>query len=162
MMSRLIKGVSVAALLAGVSLTGCGSGDEDSTSAFVGTYMYLSGTRTLTCGANQQVDQLSGPLTVSKGIDAPLVVLLGSCTLKLDPVGNSATLRPGQVCPVQNISIGGAPATETDTHNGGNLVVTGNAATIAESGSAQLVDGTTGQTLVCTFTMNGTLNKVSR
>jgi hypothetical protein len=79
----------------------------------------------------------------------------------MDPMGTSATLRPSQMCPPQTITIGGAAATETDIHQGGNVVVNGNSATIAESGSATLVDGS-GATAVCTFTMNGTLNKVSR
>jgi hypothetical protein len=162
MMSRLIKGVSVAALLA-TSLTGCSSGDDD-TGAFVGTYMYLTGTRTLTCPTlgGSATDQLTGTLTIGKGTIAPLVVVLASgCTLNLDPAGTSATLRPNQMCPPQTVNIGGAAATETDVHQGGNIVINGNSATIAESGSATLVDAT-GATAVCTFTMNGTLNKVSR
>jgi hypothetical protein len=163
MRSRLAKGVSAAALLATLGLAGCSGGDDDN-SAFIGTYMYLTGTRTLTCPTlgGQETSQLTGTLTISKGIDAPLVVVLPSgCTLKMDPAGMVATLRPMQVCPPQTINIGGAAATETDTHQGGNVTVTGTSAVIAESGSAQLVGGN-GATAICTFTMNGTLNKVSK
>jgi len=163
MMSRLTQGVSVAALLASLGLAGC-SGGDDGTDNFVGTYMYLTGTRMLTCPTlgGSQTDMLTGTLTIGKGTSAPLVVVLASgCTLSMDPMGNSATLRPNQVCPPQTISIGGEAATEIDTHQGGNIVVNGNSATIAESGSAQLT-GSSGATAVCTFTMNGTLNKVSR
>jgi hypothetical protein len=138
--------------------------DADGTEAFVGTYQYLTGTRVLTCPTlgGSQTDQLAGTLLIGKGISAPLVMVLASgCALNLDPIENSATLRPNQMCPPQTISLGGEAATEIDTHQGGNFVVIGNSATIAESGSAQLV-GSNGATAVCTFTMNGTLNRITK
>jgi hypothetical protein len=161
MTSRFARGVSLA-LFATLGIAGCGSSEDDG-GAFTGTYQYLTGTRTLTCPTlGQDTSQLTGTLTIGKGITAPLVVVLASgCTLNLDPVGTSATLRANQMCPPMTVVLGGVTVTETDVHQGGNVVVNGASATIAESGSATLVDGT-GATAVCTFTMNGTLNKVSK
>ena len=162
-MSRLGKGISMAALVATLGLAGCGGG-EDSTAPFVGTWQYSSGTRMTTCPELGVVTEaLMGTLTVAKGVDAPLVVLVngGTCQLKLDPGGTSATLRAAQICPAfQGTFNDGTPYTETDTHNTGSFVVNGRTAVISESGSGQIVGG--GRTFICTFTMNGTLNKVTQ
>ena len=131
---------------------------------FAGTYRYVTGTRLLTCPAlgGSAIDQLSETVLIGQGISAPLVMVLPSgCTLNLDAMGNSAILRPGQVCPPQVISVGGEAATETDTYNGGAIVVNGNSATIAASGSVQLA-APNGVNVVCTFTVNGTLIKVTK
>jgi hypothetical protein len=161
MMSRLTGGLSLAALAATLGLAGCG-GEDDNTSQFVGTWRYASGLRTITCpNLGQRMDQLSGTLTLNKGVDAPLVVILSGCSLRLDISGSSATVRPGQICPPMPAGTlaDGTAITETDTHQTGSFTVTGNTATIAESGSAQLVFGATE---ICNFTMNGTLTRETR
>jgi hypothetical protein len=151
-MTARLGGVALAVLLA---VGGCGGGDEN-TDQFVGTWMYSSGTDTITCmGLAPQTSQLMGTFTISKGIDAPLVIV-GDCTLKMDPKGNTATLRSGQVCPPS--TSGGV--TETDTIQGGSFTVSGLSGTLAVSGSALVVAN--GQSLTCTFTDNGTANKVSK
>src|SRR5436190_1615306 len=103
MTSRSARGVSAAALLAALGLWGCGGGSDD-TGAFVGSWQYSSGTMTTTCqGQGPVVNQLSGTVTVSKGISSPLVIVNPTCTLKITPNGTAATLDPaGQICPPTN------------------------------------------------------------
>jgi hypothetical protein len=154
----------MAALVATLGFAGCGSGDDGNTAAFTGTWQYSSGTRMTTCqGLGAATEPLMGTLIVAKGVDAPLVVLVnnGTCQLKLDPAGTSATLRMAQICPAfQGQFSDGTGYTETDTHNTGSFVINGRTAVISESGSGTIVGG--GQTFVCTFTMNGTLNKITQ
>jgi hypothetical protein len=152
-MKARLGGVILATI---VGMAGCGGGDDENLDQFVGSWMYASGTSTVTCvGAAPQTSQLSGTFTISRGIDSPLAIV-GSCTLKMDPKGNTATVRSGQACPP---SVNGQ-VTETDTIQSGSFTVNGLTGTIAVSGSALLVGG--GQSLTCTFTDNGTANKVSK
>ena len=163
MTSRLGKGVSAAALLAALGVAGCGGGSsDDNTSLFVGSWQYSSGTETVTCQGQPPVtNQLSGTVTVSKGVASPLVIVGPSCTLKITPNGTSATLDPGQTCPpTSGVTNDGTPYTETDTYQSGSFTVNGITGTVAESGTALLVGG--GQSITCSFTENGTLNKVSK
>jgi hypothetical protein len=144
------------ALAALVALGGCGGGDDGNVDQFVGTWMYSSGTSTITCqGLQPSTSQLMGTFTIAKGIDSPLVIT-GSCTVKMDPKGNTATVRSGQACPPSSSQ----GITETDTIQSGSMVVNGLTGTLAVSGSALLVGN--GQSLTCTFTDNGTANKVSK
>ena len=80
--------------------------------------------------------------------------------LRFDPAGNVAILRPGQVCPPITGSFSdGTAYTETDTFQSGNLVVNGMVANMSLSASAQIVGG--GLTLVCAYSITGTLQKIS-
>jgi hypothetical protein len=118
----------------------------------------------ITCpGVNPFSEALMGSMVMSKGIDAPLVTAVnnGTCTLRLDPSGNSAILRMGQTCPPTTGTFSdGSAYTETDTFNTGNFAVNGRVATISLSASAQIVSG--GQTLVCSYSITGTLQKTSQ
>jgi hypothetical protein len=161
MTSRFAHGVLAAALLT-LGLAGCGSADEDNTGAFTGTWLYASGLRQINCpnlGSKQEM--LSGTLVINKGQDSALVIIEGSCALRLGvDAPTAASLRPnGQVCPPFPAGTlnDGTAVTETDTHQTGSFVVAGRTATLNESGSAQLVFGATE---VCSFSITGaTLNK---
>jgi hypothetical protein len=159
MMSRLVRGVSAAALLA-LGFAGCGGSSDDNTGLFVGTWLYASGVKTISCpNLGMNTVNLSGTLTISKGQEAPLVIIDGSCALKLDINGTAASLRSGQICPPFPAGSldNGTAITETDTHQSGSFIVTGRTATLNESGSASLVFGSTE---ICSFTVTGaTLNK---
>src|SRR5947199_7081074 len=99
---------------------------------------------TTTCqGQGPVVNQLSGTVTVSKGISSPLVIVNPTCTLKITPNGTAATLDPaGQICPPTNgTTADGTAYTETDTYQSGSFTLAGVTATIAGSGSALLVGG---------------------
>jgi hypothetical protein len=160
MTSRLATGFSAALLVLGFA--GCSSSGSDN-SMFVGSWQYSSGTETITCqGLAPVTNQLSGTVTVSTGISSPLVIVGPTCTLKISPTGSSAVLDPsGQVCPpTPGVDANGTAYTETDTYQSGSFTVAGITATVAESGTALLVGG--GASTTCSFTENGTLNKVSK
>jgi hypothetical protein len=162
MRSRFGRLVSGAALVAALGLAGCSSGD-DSSGTFVGMWMWSPGMRMITCpGIAPLSEPLMGSMVVSRGIDAPLVTSVnnGTCTLRLDPSGNSAILRMGQTCPPTTGSFtDGTQYTETDTFNTGNFAVNGRVATISLSASASIVFG---QSIVCSYSITGTLQKTSQ
>jgi hypothetical protein len=143
-----------------LGFAGCGSSDDD-LGTFTGTWMWSPGSTMITCpGLGTDTSMLSGSMIVSRGIDAPLATTVnnGTCTLKLDPSGNSAILRMGQICPPTTGTFSDNTAyTETDTFNTGNFSVNGRVATISLSASAQIVAA--GQTLVCSYSITGTLQK---
>lgn len=163
MMSRLTKGVSVAALLATLGLAGCSGGDGDSTGAFTGMWMWSPGMRMINCPNIAPFSEaLTGSLVMSKGIDAPLVTAVngGTCTLKFDASGTSAILRMGQTCPpTMGTFNDGTAYTETDTFNTGNFAVNGRVANISLSASASIVFGSS---VVCSYSITGTLQKTSQ
>jgi hypothetical protein len=134
------------------------SPDADPAEPFVGTWQFTGGTRMITCpmyGNNSTT--LAGSFMVARGVDAPLVLALpNDCFLKLDISGSSAAVRPAQVCPPFQVKFpDGSPGTEVDTFNNGTFVVSGEAATLALSGTATVMAG--GLTAQCTFTEPGTL-----
>lgn len=135
----------------------------DQSAQFVGMWMWAPGRFQLTCPAFAPYSEiLTGTVLVARGIDAPLVLPVngGSCLLRLDPAGNAATLRPGQVCPPITGTLGdGTPFTETDTFQSGNLVVNGPVATMSLSSSINVVSA--GQTMICASSTAGTLHKIS-
>jgi hypothetical protein len=161
MMSRFARSALAAALVT-LGLAGCGSSDSEDTGAFVGTWLFASGVRQINCpNLGMHQDMLSGTMTINKGQDSPLVIIEGSCALRLGvDSATAASLRPtGQVCPPfpAGTTNDGTAITETDTHQTGSFVVAGRTATLNESGSAQLVFGATE---VCSFSITGaTLTK---
>jgi hypothetical protein len=144
----------ISALVAiSTGLLGCG-GDDDDVSVFVGSWKYVTGTSTTNCGAGPTTEQLMDTFTVGKGIDSPLVIISGSCNLKFDANGNTATIRTGQVCMVVE---GGISATVT--FNAGTMTVTGTNATVVSGGN--IMASGPGGIVNCTFTDNGTAMKIS-
>jgi hypothetical protein len=137
------------------------SPDADPAAPFVGSWQWTGGTRMIACqGYGSNSTALSGTFMVARGVDAPLVLAFpDNCVLKLDIDGSSAVLRPAQVCPPFQVHFSdGSPATEVDTFNNGTLVVSGETATLALSGTAMV--SASGLTAQCAFTAPGTLARV--
>lgn len=97
---RFAQGFGLLALGTLVSLgaAGCDGGSSDSVDRFVGTWMYSAGTETTKCADVVETDQLSGNLTLNKGIESALVVVFERCSVKLDVKGSTASLKPGPAC----------------------------------------------------------------
>jgi hypothetical protein len=165
MTSRLVHGVSAAALLATLALAGCGSSD-DNTEAFVGIWAYTTGTETITCGAAPSTDPLKGNITIGHGVDAPLVMVFDPCTagLKLNVSGTSANVIGGQMCTGMSSTTDNAgnvvPVSITFIFNAGAFNLTGTTATVTAGGTANAI--VSGSTIPCTFTQTGTVTKVSK
>jgi len=121
---------------------------------FTGTWQYLSGTGTANCGAGSQTEQLMGTFKVMTGIDSALVIIDGTCTLKMDVSGNVATLRSGQTC--MSVAMGNSATLNV---NGGAMTVNGTTASLQYSGNITLV--VSGQSLACTYTETSTVMKIS-
>lgn len=158
MMARFTKGVSVAALVASLGLTGCSGGDDDGGVAqFVGKWQWTTGSEQATCnGTAFTPTQLSGSFNVSRGTDAPLVIDIGpNCNLRFQNNGSAATVRGGQTC----LSTAGG-ATITLNYTAGTMIVTGFAAMVSAGGNFTYNEA--GQTFQCTFTQGGTAMKVGQ
>lgn len=157
MTSRLTRSLSVATLLAALSLAGCGGGDDDDLGQFIGKWQWTTGSAMATCGGQPgNPNQLTGTFNVSKGTDAPLVIDISSdCNLRFQNAGNAATVRGGQTClsTADNITV-------TLNYTAGTMIVTGFAATLSAGGNFAL--NANGQTIMCTFTQSGTAMKVGQ
>ncbi|HEY0714898.1 MAG TPA: hypothetical protein VGF45_19615 [Polyangia bacterium] len=145
-------------LAAGLSMVvGCGDdGDGGADLAkFVGTWKYTSGTGTTNCGGMSETDQLQDTVTINRGIDSPLVQVSGTCTLKMDVTGMTASARSGQECSV--------------TENGVNVTIkttaytfTVNGIVASTSGSATVQASGPGGVANCTYTETGAMMKISQ
>ncbi len=153
---RLGFRIGVAVVLAG-GLAACGGGGEDVTQ-FIGTWMYTSGTETISCPGREPVTGiLTGNVTLAKGIESPLVATGKSCTIKLDVAGNTATARPGQTCPLTLNTVTGTTAVTNYMFSVNGITGTeGTGATIAAMAA------TGGPSVTCQYTGTGTLKKVSQ
>ena len=141
-----------------VALAACGT--DDTAAALAGTWMPAPGAvLTLNCNGNAVTDMLTSAEVFAKGVDANLATTSGlssgSCTLRYDVNGKTATARAGQSC--------------TEMENGLTIVITIQTATLtlgadsemmteSVSGTAQVTGTVTG---TCTVGATYTLSKVS-
>jgi hypothetical protein len=157
-----IKASLVLAVVA-VAVAGCGGGGGSSTSKFVGTWQYASGSfmLTFTGQAPEPAQQVTGTLTLSKGVSSDLVYNATPCLFNFTVVGTNAMINAGATC----------TTTEFDSNTGvnfsltlqpiaWNLAVSGNLMTETGSGNCSAVES--GSTFPCTFTQTATLNKISQ
>jgi hypothetical protein len=144
MMQKTASVLMMLALASCGSSSGSGSTPSD-LDRFLGTWTISSGTLKATC---PQLPipistTLMGEQTVQKGTDSDLIFdVQPMCRLLLDVSGNNATIRPRQVCMVNNVA---------GTVDSGTLTVSGENATFNVAGNAMVVPGTS-----CTFTADGT------
>ena len=154
-----LKTIKASLVLAVVALAGCGS-SSSSTSKFVGTWQYSSGTFTLTF-ASQAPDTvpLTGTLILSKGVSSDLVYNASPCLFAFSVRGSDAQINPGASC----------VTTETDS-NGNAFTLTLNptiwtlsigSALMNENGSGTCSAVQNGATFPCSFTQMATLTKIS-
>jgi hypothetical protein len=134
---------------------GCGGSDEANPDDFVGVWSGV-GTVNTRCGMGAGTNSaLSETITITKGVNAPLLVVVGDCSLQMDAKGHAAVLRPGQMCTVTRNNI---PATAT--YSSGNFSVTGIKATFSLAATYTVGDGAL--VLSCTYLANGTATKMPK
>src|SRR4051794_40349394 len=107
-------------IAAALALAGCGGGAaETDLEQFVGAWHATGGTSTR-CGMNAPpTADIDETITITKGVDAPLVLVQANCTLKMDAAGATASLRGGQTCMLMR------PLNPMATFMGGAFTVTG-------------------------------------
>jgi hypothetical protein len=144
--------------IAAVALTAVACDDSDEgggTSQFIGTWKYTSGTSTSNCGGTSETEQLTGNVSIQKGVSSPLVSISEGCTIALDVNGNTASSRSGQECSANE---GGVNVTVKFTA----YTFTVNGVVADESGSAQISASGAGGSINCNLTSTGKLSKISQ
>ncbi len=128
---------------------GCGSGSDDHTEDFLGIWMVTGMSETKCGNAQPKSDPVSLTVTIVKGTDAPLVIAQGDCSYKLDVKGTTATIRPGQMCMVNGVTV---------VFSGGTFQVSGLNGTFTQMGTASIGSGIVIQ---CMYSASGTASKTS-
>jgi hypothetical protein len=140
-----------------LAAVGCDDSDEGGgdTMKFIGTWMYTSGTSTSNCGGTSETEQLTGNVTIQKGVSSPLVSVDEGCSIALDVNGNTAQSRPGQECSQteQGVQLTFKITAYTFTVNG---------VVADESGSGQISATGPGGSINCNLTSTGRLTKLSQ
>lgn len=145
--------------LAGVLAQGCGGGSADaSPDDFVGVWI-PTGTATTRCGMGAGVTndlaESVKTITITKGQTAPLVVVVGDCSLLMDIHGTTAMLRPGQMCTVMRKGI-----SSTATYSGGDFMISGITATFHLA--ASFTSGEGAIVLSCSYEASGNATKMAK
>jgi hypothetical protein len=131
---------------------GSGGGTAD----FTGSWKYTTGSSTASCGVGGTMsEQLTETFRLKRGTDSPLIFLFNeSCPLQLDVSANTASFRGGTSC--TTVRDGGSVRLEISS---GTIVLTGpNNAMVGFAGALTV---TRGNALVCSYTINGTANRIS-
>jgi hypothetical protein len=139
--------------LAGALAAGCGGGsDED---MFVGVWAG-TGTANTRCGMGAGMSSpLNETITITKGVNAPLLVVVGDCSLQMNATGSMATLRPGQMCTIKRNNV-----TSMATYSSGDFTVSGITATFNLAATFTVGDGAL--VLQCTYLASGTATKMPK
>lgn len=148
--------VSSGALALVVALAaGCGSSADANPDDFVGVWTG-TGTVTTKCGMGSgNTSALNETITITKGVNAPLVVVVGTCSLQMDAKGKVATLRAGQMCTVMRNGL-----SSNATYQTGDFTVSGIKATFNLSASFTVGEGAV--VLACTYLATGQASKVPK
>jgi len=141
-----------------VALAACGT--DDTAAQFAGTWMPAPGAvLTLNCNGNVVTDMLTSAEVFAKGVDADLATTSGfssgSCTIRYDVNGKTATARAGQSCTAMQDGLTIMITIQTAT-----LTLSSDSKMMTESvsGTAQVTGTVTG---TCTVGATYTLSKVS-
>ena len=148
---------ALALVVAGALAVGCGSSsDEGDPADFVGVWT-ATGTTNTRCGMGAgTTGALSEVVTITQGVGAPLLVVVGSCSLQMDMHGKMAVLRPGQMCTLMRA--GGLSSTAT--YSSGDFTVSGIKATF--NLNASFTVGESALVLQCTYQAGGTASKMPK
>jgi len=150
----------VAPLVLAVASTlavGCSSsGDEGHPEDFVGVWT-ATGTTNTRCGMGAGTSgALNEVVTITQGVGAPLLVVVGSCSLQMDMHGKMAVLRPGQMCTLMR----GGGLSSTATYSSGDFSVTGIKATFKLN--AMFTVGEGALVLSCSYQASGDASKMAK
>jgi hypothetical protein len=136
---------------------GCSSSPSTNLDDFLGVWTG-AGTVNTKCGAGAGKDMpLDEAITITKGIEAPLVVAVGTCSLQMDAAGDTATLRPGQSCAVTRDNV-----TTSASYTAGNFTIMGIKATFSLSASFTLAGPNGGLAVMCSYLASGTASKMQK
>jgi hypothetical protein len=150
-----VRAAPVVLAVAGALAVGCGSSDEGNPDDFVGVWT-AEGNVNTRCGMGAgQSAPLNETVTITKGVSAPLLVVVGSCSLQMDIKGKMAVLRPGQMCTVMRNGV-----SSTATYSTGDFTVSGIKATFNLNASFTVGDGAV--VLSCTYLASGTASKMAK
>ena len=150
-----MRGAAVVLAVAGLLAQGCGSSDAANPDDFVGVWTG-TGNVTTRCGMGAgNTSALNETITITKGVNAPLLVVVGTCSLQMDIHGTMATLRPGQMCTVMRNNV-----TSTATYSSGNFTIAGIQATFNLAASFTVGEGAL--VLSCTYLASGTATKMPK
>jgi hypothetical protein len=142
--------------VAGALAVGCGSSsDEGNPEDFLGVWT-ASGTTNTRCGMGAgTAGGLEEVVTITQGVGAPLLVVVGSCSLQMDIHGKMAVVRPGQMCTLMRNGI-----SSTATYSSGDFSVSGIKATFNLNASFTVGDGAL--VLSCSYMATGTASKMPK
>jgi hypothetical protein len=144
----------VLALGLALAAAGCGSSAPD-IDAFVGAWT-ATGSVVTRCGTGPgNSSNLNETITITKGVGAPLLVVVGDCSLQMDVNGDVASVRPGQMCKVSRNNV-----TTNATYGAGTFTAMGIKATFDLSASFTVGEGAL--VLSCTYTATGNAAKVPK
>jgi hypothetical protein len=147
-----MRRTAVLLVLAGALAQGCGGTEEDS---FVGVWTG-TGTVNTRCGMGEGMNSaLNETITITKGVNAPLLVVVGDCPLQMNEAGFVATVRPGQMCTVKRNNV-----TSMATFSSGTFTVSGITATFNLAATFTVGDGAL--VLQCTYLATGTATKMPK
>lgn len=150
-----MRAAPVVLAVAGALAVGCGGGEENNPDDFVGVWT-AAGTVNTRCGMGAgQMAPLNETVTITKGVGAPLLVVVGSCSLQMDIEGKVARLRPGQTCTIMRNNV-----TSTATYSSGDFTVSGIKATFTLNATFTVGDGAL--VLMCTYQASGTASKMPK
>jgi hypothetical protein len=148
-----VRAALAAAVLLAAGCSSSGTNLDDFVGVWAGT-----GTVNTKCGAGAGKDSaLNETITITKGVEAPLLVVVGTCSLQMNAEGDTATVRPGQTCAVMREGI-----TTNATYSGGSFVAMGIKATFNLTASFTLAGNNGGLALSCSYVANGTASKMQK
>jgi hypothetical protein len=148
-----VRGSALAVLLGSLA-AGCG-GDEANLDDFIGLWT-ASGTVVTRCGMGAGNDSnLAETITITKGVAAPLLVVVGDCSLQMSAKDKVASVIPGQKCTIMRNGL-----TATATYDAGSFSAMGIKAAFDLTASFNLGEGAL--VLACTYTATGTATKVPK
>jgi hypothetical protein len=141
--------------LLGALVQGCGSSDGTNLDYFLGVWSG-AGTANTRCGMGAgNTSALDETITITPGVNAPLLVVVGNCSLQMDAKGTMAILRPGQMCTVMRNNV-----SSTATYSSGDFTVDGIKATFNLAASFTVGEGAL--VLSCTYLASGTASKMPK
>jgi hypothetical protein len=151
-----VRVAALALVVSGALAVGCGSSsDEGNPADFVGVWT-ATGTTNSRCGMGAgTTGALDEVVTITQGVGAPLLVVVGSCSLQMDMHGKMAVLRPGQMCTLMRSGV-----TSNATYSSGDFTVSGIKATFNLNASFTVGEGAL--VLQCTYQASGTASKMPK
>jgi hypothetical protein len=150
-----VRAAALIPALAGLLATGCGSGDQTNLDDFIGVWAG-TGIANTKCGAGAGTNaELNETITITKGVAAPLLVVVGACSLQMDVQGNVATLRPNQTCTLMRNGL-----SVNATYSSGHYTVMGIKATFQLAASFTVGEGAL--VLACSYLADGNATKMQK